>query len=299
MAYDNLYPISRGRDSPAIRPEVVDYMVKQTAQQAYKFKQAVSVVPTSSWNNTFFREDQTVLAGQSGNSQKGVPRGANFPQAYARWQEVTVRVIKHALEANIPWEDVIANGIPIQARQTIKLTEGIVKSVDDDLWDSLTESRTHTGAIQSYAVGGDAHWDGQSAAIIDDLMSASELIGKNANVTTDNLICFINPRQKRLIMKYLSENGNQFPSIATGVVTNGNIGQVAGIQLVESNSVTGSFALVVKPKSCATYKEFVSLRSNVTEDPFKSVRIRVVEEGVCGIDEPKQICLIFGTELSP
>ena len=283
--------------SVGLRAEVIDAMVKQIAARNYKFKSACAIVPTSAWKNTFFRENTDILEGAPGNVTKGIPRGANFPQAVVSWEEISVRIIKHGLEDNIPWEDILSNDINVQSRTIIKVTEGVVKSVDDDIWDSLTESRTGTGVILSFALSTGAlhrHWDEASAAIIDDLMRASRYIAQN-NYDVSDLKCYISPYDKQNIMKYLADKGAQFPSIATDVAGNGVIGRLAGITLIESNSVTASFALVVKPQTCATWKELVSLRSTTVEDPYKSVKIRVVEEGVVELTDPKAVCLIKDT----
>ena len=292
------YPLEDG--VTGIRKEVIDSMVKQTAARSYKFKQAVAIIPTSAWNNTFFREDLTVPAGQTGNATKGIPRGANFPQATVSWQEVTVKIVKHGLEENIAWEDILSDNINVQARTIIRLTEGVVKSVDDDIWDAISQTQG-TGAnivIQSFAILDSANgtWDESSAAIIDDLMQASELISTNGNYDVSNLLCFISPRDHRSIKNYLADKGAQWQGIATEVATNGRVGKVAGITLVESNSVTASYALVVKPKTCATFKQLVSLRSTTINDPYKSLKIRVVEEGVVELTDPLAICLIKGTQ---
>lgn len=296
-----LYDTQSG--SSPIRAEVVDSMVKQIAERAYKFKQAVAIVPTSAWKNTFFREQTDIPAGQTGNATKGIPRGANFPQYALSWQEVSVRIVKHGLEDNIPWEDILSDDINVQARTIIRLTEGVVKSVDDDIYSSLTEAQTGasigtaTLVIQSYAIdqGATGRWDETSASIVNDFMQASRLIAE-ANYDTSDLICFINPYQHQYLIKYLSDKGAQYPSISQDVTTNGRIGRLAGINLVVSNSVSTSFALVVKPKVCGTYKELVSLRSTTVDDPYKSVKVRVVEEGVVELTDPLAVCLISNTQ---
>ena len=286
MAYD----LQHG--SVGLRSEVIDSMVKQVAARTYKFKQACAIVPTNAWKNTFFREQTTVPAGASGNATSGIPRGAAFPQYTIGWDEISVRITKFGLEENIAWEDILSNDINVQARTIIRLTEGVVKSVDDIIWDGLTESRAPS-LVNTFSLV--AHWDEASAAIIDDLMRASQLIAED-NYDVSDLMCFVSPKDKRSIMKYLTDKGAQFPSLATNVAENGRIGNLAGITIVESNSVTASFALVVKPKTCATWKELVSLRSVTTEDPLKSVRIRVAEEGVLELTDPSAVCLIVNTQ---
>ena len=291
------YGISEG--TVGLRNEVIDSMVKQIAAQTYKFKQACAIVPTSAWKNTFFRENTDVLAGGVGNTTKGLPRGANFPQATVSWEEVSVRIVKYGLEDNIAWEDLLANDINIQSRTVIKLTAGVVKAVDDEIWDGLTETlgTASSNRIQSFAIDGTTQgsWDEASAAIIDNIMRASEMIGKK-NYDTSDLMCFVSPRDKRSIMKYLADKGAQWMPVATDIVTNGNIGRIAGVTIIESNSVTASYALVVKPKTCATWKELVSLRSTTVDDPYKSLKIRVVEEGVLELTDPLAVVLIKNTQ---
>lgn len=295
------YPQEHGTAN--IRSEVVDSMVKQVAERSYKFKQACAVVSTNAWKNTFFREDLTPLAGQSGNATKGIPRGANFPQRTVNWQEVSVRIIKHGLEDNIAWEDILSDDINVQARTIIRLTEGVVKSVDDDIWDSLTQNLGTDSniVIQSFALGTSTdggRWDESSAAIVDNLMKASQLIMENGNYDVSDLMCFISPRDKRSIMKFLSDAGAQWTPIATDIATNGKVAKVAGVTLVESTSVAASYALVVKPKTCATFKQLVPLQSTVITDPYKSVKVRVVEEGVVELTDPLAVVLIKNTQKS-
>lgn len=299
------YTIEQG--SNPLRKEVVDSMVKQIAAKAYKFKQAVSIVPTSAWKNSFFREDPTILTAKGTQTIKGIPRGANFPQSTPKWEEVSVKIIKHGLEDNIPWEDIISSDINVQARTIFKITEGVVKSVDDDIWSVLTEGGDNRGVgtnkISSFALSYGGYgpgsnggaWNQTSSALVDDLNRASQIIGEN-NYDTGDLMVFVSPKDKRSIMKYLADKGAQFPTIATDVVSNGKVGVLAGMTIIESNSVTASMALIVKPKVCATYKELVGLRSTTVDDPFKSVLVRVVEEGVVELTDPKAIVAIYNTQ---
>ncbi len=64
-----------------LRKTTYDTAIKQLAIYAYKMKQLVSVTSSNSWKNYFFREVTDVPEGQSGNAIKGIPRGAEFPDA--------------------------------------------------------------------------------------------------------------------------------------------------------------------------------------------------------------------------
>jgi len=277
-----------------LRKGVVDKVIRDIAKPIYKFKQALSVVKTGAWKNTFFRGSTDILAGASGNATRGIPRGANFPQAVTTLEEVNSYIEKYGLEDFIHWEDILTNEVDIQKRTLFKLTQGVVKAVDDQIWDVLTESQNPSN-IQSVEITGGQNWDAASAAIIDDLMAAKQAIGEK-NYDTSNLMAFISEKDHRSIVNYLSEKGAQFPSVGENMANNGKVGKLAGIQLVVSNSVTASFALVVVPKVVGNWKESVGLRSDLKKEAFKGTRIRVVEMGVAQLTDPEAAVLIINTQ---
>lgn len=276
-----------------IRSNFYDKVVKGFAEATYKFKQVVTVVPTSAWTNFFYRESATALASPAGNNIKAIPRGGNFPQAIVEWERVSSDIEKYGLEDNIHWEDILADDIDVQARTLFRISEGVTKRVDDTIFIGLGGTGIISG-ISSFSVVGSS-WSASSAAIIDNLMRARQLIAEN-NYPTDNLALLISPRDHRSIVRYLTDKGAQFPSISTEAASNGNAGNLAGIDIIVSNSVTASNALVVVKKRCATWRELVPLRTTTTEDPYKSVRIRAVEEGVLQLTDPKAVVLIIGTQ---
>ena len=281
-----------------LRKEVIDKVIRDIAKPQYKFKQALSIVKTGAWKNTFFRGSTTVLSGGTGNAIRGIPRGANFPQAVTTLEEVNSWIEKYGLEDFIHFEDIQSNEVNIKKRTLFKLTQGVVKAVDDENYSVLTEGGTVVN-IQSITIVEGANsgpWNSASAAIIDDLMNASQLIGV-ANYDTSNLMMFVNHRDHRSIMNYLAEKGAQFPSVGEAIAKNGKVGGLATIKnIVVSNSVAASRALVVVPKICGNWKESLSLRSDVKDEAFKGTRIRVCEMGVTQLTDPKAVVYIINTQ---
>lgn len=290
MAYD------QQTGTASLRAEVVDKTIKGFATATYKFKQAVNISSTNAWKNTYFREASGALTGATGNAIKGLPRGANFPQAVVTWEEVTARLQKYGLEDNIYWEDILTDDIDVQARTMMRIAEGVVKAVDDEIYSVLSEADSPSN-IHTILIAQTKHWNGTSGAIIDDLMQAKQMISQY-NYDTSNLMAFINPRDHRSIVNWLAGKGAQFPSIGEDMANNGRVGKLAGIQLIVSNSVAASRALIVVPKICATWKEAQPLTTEVTTDPFKSVRIRAVEMGITQLTDPKAVCFIRNTEVT-
>lgn len=287
--------------STNMRKEIVDKALKGFATPLYKFKQAVSIETTNAWQNAYYREDRSSLTGPSftsgaatSKSIKGLPRGAPFVKATPIWERVDTWLEKFGVEDNIFWEDVLTDNIDVQARVLYKLADAVVKQVDAEIWDVLSESQVATN-IQNVLIANTKQWNGSSAAIIDDLMHAKQLIAEY-DYPTDNLMCFISPKDHRSIVSWLAGAGAQFPSIGTDMAENGRVGKLAGIQLVMSNNVTASYALVVVPKICGTWKAAVPLSTDVTIDPFRSVRVRAVEMGVTQLTDPKAVVLIRDTQ---
>lgn len=297
MAYDQ----SEGTSD--IRTQYYDKVVKGFAERAYKFKPILTIDPTSAWKNFFFRENPTALSGatttgMTGNLVKGIPRGANFPQANETWEKVASTIVKYGLESNISWEDLISDEIDVKARTLMRIAEGVAKAVDTEIYSVLSESGTPTNiqSITIAAVGAGRAWDVASAQIIDDLLQAKQLIAQY-DYDVSSLTAFISPKDYRSIMNYLAEKGAQFPKIGESVASNGVMGNLSGINLVVSNNVTASQALIVVPKRCGTWKELVPLQTTTKEDPYKSLTIRSVELGATQLTDPKAVVLIRGTQL--
>jgi len=279
-------------EQTTLRAQFFDKAIKQITKESYVMKQAVAIVSTDAWINFFWREDRTILTGQTGNTVDGIPRLAEFPQASASWDRISTILAKYGLEENISWEDIKTNEIDVMTRTSIKIAEAVAYAVDRVIYQGLSEKDNPSG-IQTVAAF--AHWSEASAAIIDDLLQAAEKI-KDYNYPTDNLYCFVTSKDKRRIMNYLAGKGAQFPTIATDVTLNGAIGRLAGMTLIESKAVTASKALVVVPKRCGTWRENQALTTITKEDPYKSVTVRAVEMGTLQLTDPKAVVLITDTQ---
>ena len=283
--------------SEGIRKEVIDRLVKVFAQPSYVLKEVVSVTTTGGWQNTYYAEDPDVLTAPSGNSGLGLPRGANFPQISTSNVEKTGWITKIGFEDNINYEDILSNNVDKQARTVFKLTQKVVYEIDTAIRNGLTENSS-PATVNYFLIDYGYGWDViASCAIIDDLMNAKTRIA-TYNYPTTNLKCLINHTDHRSMVNYLAAKGSQFPTIGNDVAANGKVGRLAGFDIMVSNTIPASMAIIVVPKVCATWKELVPLQSDVKEDAFKSTRIRVVEEGMLELTDPRAVCVILGTEHS-
>lgn len=274
-----------------LRARFYDKTIKNLAPRMYKFMQALSEDSTSAWKNFFWREDSTVLTPTGPIGVRGLPPGAQFAQARQKMEQIQANIDKYGLEQQIVWEDILTNDVDVQERALFKLAEGVVKAVDDQIYAVLSDGDT-SSAIFIYNTGGAtiAGWNETSSAFIDDLLAGQQLIAES-NIDTSDLILFVNPRDYRSAMRYITDKGAQFNSVSNEIAINGRQNKIAGIQLVTSNSVPVSRALLVKPKVVGSWKSLVPLQTTTIEDKFRNVTVRVVQEGVAQLYQPKAAVL--------
>lgn len=265
-----------------LRATSYDLSIKQLANYAYKWKQLVSVVTSSSWKNYFFREQTNIPSDQSGNAIKGIPRGADFPNAVLSWEQVASRIEKYGLSATIDHEDIIAGNIDMRNRTILRIAEGVAKAVDTEIYTVIsTDSGIQTGTLQ----GG--YWDESSAAIIKDLAKMKAQVKAYYDNASD-FVCVIHPDNEPYVLHYIYEKGAQATQSGQAAF-NGQIGNPAGVRIVTSSIVDASYAYFVVPQTCATWKSLMPLQTDVETKRFKGDTITACEYGVTEVHEPKQI----------
>ncbi len=267
-----------------LRATAYDLAIKQIANYSYKFKQLVSVVTSGSWKNYFFREQTSVPEGQAGNAIKGIPRGAEFPNAVLSWEQVASRIDKYGLASMIDHEDIIANNIDMRNRTILRIAEGVAKAVDSEIYSVLsTDGSILSGTLQ----GG--YWNETSAAIVKDLAVQKAQVQAYYDNAKDFAVV-INPATAPNIIHYIYEKGAQAVSAGQDAF-NGEIGRPAGVRVITSAVVPASFALFVVPKTCATWKQLMPLQTETKTKAFIGDEIKACEYGVTEVHEPKQIVL--------
>lgn len=265
-----------------LRATTYDLAIKQIANYSYKFKQLVSVVSSASWKNYFFREQTDIPEGQSGNAIKGIPRGADFPNAVLSWEQIASRIDKYGLSATIDHEDIIAGNIDTRNRTVLRIAEGVTKAIDTEIYTvTSTDGDILTGTLQ----GG--YWDETSAAIIKDLAKMKAQVKAYYDNAQDFAIV-VHPNTEPHILHYIYEKGAQATQSGQKAF-NGQIGSPAGVRIITSSVVAASYALFVVPKTCATWKQLMPLETDTKTEKFKGDTITACEYGVTEVHEPKQI----------
>lgn len=274
-----------------LRKENVSRVVVGFALQEYRLKQLCMIQSSSSWKETYFQETAADLTGGTGSAVKGVPRLANFPYGEVTWTEASNRLVKHAMEGVVSWEDAKTNEIDVIARTLLRIGRAIAKSVDDVIYSAIT---TDNG--QTVATG--APWDAAVVADrdpIQDILNAIKLIAiQNYDALAGNGFLLLNPTDyANLLGNANIRNAGQF--YTSDVTKNGRVGRLLGLSVVVSNSVDADEAAVVIAKEAMTWKSAAGLRVTSIEDPGIKWTIRAWEIGVVQVKQPNAICVITNT----
>ena len=271
----------------ALRKENVDALVKGFALQNFTMKQLVMTPSSTAWSESYYRESSTELT-----ATKGIPRLAGFPHQSPEWEKQTAYMQKHGLEVEVSLEDERMNNLDVIARSLLRIPRAIVKSVDDEIWDKLSESQSPS-AIQEVAVAGGNTWDNATRANRlphDDIGQAVQKLAEE-NYNADFIA--VNPKDFRLLIT--NDNVLDAFAPADNIMKSGMMGTLMGLKMIVSNSITADNALVGQSKICGTYRVAQQLQTAVEEKAGISKVIRSWEIGAAFVTDPKALCLITNT----
>lgn len=271
-----------------LRAENVSRVVTGFALQSYVLKQVCMIQSSNAWTETYFKETAADLTGGTGSSVKGVPRLANFPYGEVSWTETKGRNLKHAMEGVISWEDEHTNDVPMIARTLLRIARAVAKSVDGVI---AADILSNAGNIQA----ANATWNN---AVIANRDPVQDLLNAKALISIDNY----NPEGAYLLLhptNYAEMLGNSNVRNAgqfwtDSVTKNGRVGQIVGLNVLVSNSITEGGAQIVVGKEACTWKSVVGLSVFTIDDPGIKKTIRAFEVGQLQVTNADAICSITG-----
>lgn len=280
-----------------LRAENIEAAIKGFALKKYVFKQLCMINSSNSWKESYYKETSTELTAKGNeNSIKGVPRLATFPTLEPSWTKTSSYLLKHGGEGTIAWEDAMSNEVDVIARTLIRIAKAVTASVDANIWDTITESRSVTN-INSVTIAGGSEWNSATVANRDplqDILNAAKAIAEDDYDPYINGYLLLNPKNYANLLG--GQQVRNAGSFSEGVTSNGQAGKICGFKMLVSNNVTADYAAVVVGKIAATWKEAVPLTVVTITDPGISYKIRAWEVGVCQLVNPGAVCLIINTD---
>lgn len=274
-----------GQDT--LRAENIDRLVKGFALQKFVMKQLVMTPKSTSWQESYYRETAVELSAVS-----NIPRMARFPAGFHTWEKFSSYMKKAGLETEISWEDGISDNIDVIARSLLRVSRAVVKSVDDTIWNAISENQSATN-IQTLATS--AAWDNPTRANRiphEDIAEAASKIAEQ-NYQADFIL--LSPKDFLFVVTndYVMDS---FDASGPALMQNGKLGRLLGLDVVVSNSVTADYALVGQKKICGTYRIAEALKTHTEIEPGIKWVIRAWEIGTAFVTDPKALCLLTNTQ---
>ena len=105
----------------------------------------------------------------------------------------------------------------------------------------------------------------------------------------------LTPHDNRALMENSKVINN--PSFKTAdVVSNGRVGQIASLTIIESNAVDDDEAMIIMGQRAAMWKSALPLTSGVIENQGVDFTIRSWQIGQCIVTDPNAIYVIDATQ---
>ena len=135
--------------------------IKGFAPKRYVMKELVMKLKTDAWTNSFYQKTATSLTGGAFAPIEGIPRGADFPSVERGTTLKSARILQHGGEGVIFWQDILTSNLAIQAETISDVTDAVVFSVDNKIYNMLTENDAG-GTINTVAIAVGYEWDSET-----------------------------------------------------------------------------------------------------------------------------------------
>jgi hypothetical protein len=277
-----------------IRGEHIEKAVKGFADKLYKLRPILKQESSSNWKETYYRETSTPLTAGGNRNVNQVARGALPPELHPSWTEVSTYNRKFMGQGTIFYEDVKTNAINTQARVLFRVAEAIVNAVDLYIYTELTAAGSTSGVV---AAADD--WDSATIAnrdpIGDILIGIGAMTTNNYDVKSNGYL-LVKPVDYASLMRNSKVINN--PSFKTAdVVSNGKVGQICSLTIIESTNVSADEAMIVMGNRAATWKGVVPLTTAIVEDKGVSLQVRAWEMGHIQITDPMGLYTITNIDV--
>ena len=245
-----------------LRGENISRVVTGFALKLFKLRQICTMETSSNLTETYYRETaaELTVAGETFSIQ-GVARGAAFPHVDPSWTKVQGRHIKFAAETSIFIEDTLLDAIAVHQRAIIRVSRSVQNQSDSYIYTTLS------GASGIGTAAAADTWDSATIANRDpigDILAGIQNLDESNYDALENGFLLLSPKDYKNLLRNSKVINN--PSFKTAdVVSNGRVGQIAGLTIIKTTSVTADQAMIIVGQRAATLKSAIAMRSNVEQ----------------------------------
>ena len=276
-----------------LRKEFIDTAVKAVVKQEEKWKALCAIDSSSAWTESYFREtNDDSTDGGTGSPIRGVPQYAPFPFFDVTETKVSAIIQKYAGESIISLEAQQNCTVPMLQRKIYRLGRKIVYQIDVAIEAGVAADFGNTVAITA-----GNEWDSATVANRDpvkDILDAIQTLRVDGiDALAGNGYLVVNGTDYTNIISNTKVLNH--PTYESGIMSNGKVGRLLGLNIVVSEAVTADTAYVLVAKQGMVWKEAEALRVVTIVDEGKSTTIRAWERGVFQLQAPNEVCKITNT----
>ena len=279
-----------------IRGENISRIVKVFEKKMFKLRPLLLASKSKNWTETYYKEDPTILTAAGTRNIKEIGRLSQFPTLNASFTKTSADHYKYGGEGEISMEDILTDAIPVQTRTLEKISEAIINAIDIAIYAALTAEGSTSGTVAAVA-----EWDAAADSTrkpIWDITTGIQAMDENNVDALEGGMLLLNPHDHKSLINNSKVINN--PSFKTAdVVSNGRVGQIAGLTMVKTTSVTADEAMIIINQQTATWQSVVGLTTAVISNTDTTAGIKTLirswEIGQIQITNPKKIYTITGT----
>ena len=263
-------------------------------EEALIFDALISSRPTAAREFKFWRKTTGYLTLTIPAKLSNIAPGARPFVAETSWTPETNFTIKYMLDSPmINMEDESDAEVSVFRDNAKDVVEAIANDVDGDTFDVFTENQV---AVNINAVAANATWAAASGQDpFEDVMQAKQEIREQTKRSIRNGILLLNAKgEKDLLVWLVSTKGSSVPNFASEKVGTGSIERFAGLQVVVSENVVSTFAVVGDFKQAAQSVIFKPLQTWIITEHGIGRKIRVSTNRTAILIKPKFVALITG-----
>ena len=215
-------------------------------------------------------------------SERSLPAVAN-----QSWTRNTSYVKKYFVTSEtISMEDIKDSQVDIRATTARDLLRAVAARVDVSIYDVITDG----SGIETTAAVADGWDDVATGNPIKDLLTGIRKIRVNGYIIDAKRHgqLWIHPIEHENLMNYLiSIKGSSIPTTSSNLLAQGAVMEILNLDVIVSTNATTDEATIIIPGVTATWYTFTPITSAIIEDPGIGIKIRVWEEGIATLDNPK------------
>lgn len=279
-----------------IRGIDIDKLAKGFADEAIIMKKFCTISKASKTEIRWYQKtagflDSTDTTGITASQIANVGFKARPVVVEQSWTRNTSYVKKFMVES--PWisyEDIKGCDPDVLATNVRDLVRAVQYQIDVAIYNAITDDASR----QTGAATADGWDDTSTGNPILDILTAKQAI-RSYRYNPDGAILLMNSIEERNLINFLiNVKGSSIPQFASDLIKEGMLGLLKVIPVVSETATTDEATIFV-PKIACTWKAFSPIQAVVIDEPGIAKKIRVWEEGIPIVTDPKAIYLLTDT----